>query len=87
MIVVGAKWGPSLINGRSDDSGHGTLAEIKLRTTNGTINILGTYWPEKPATSHVHSTLLRSIYGHVLHTGYESNAFNRTQLHIYGTWP
>ena len=58
MIVVGTKWGPSLINGRSDDSGHGTLAEIKLRTTNGTINILGTYWPEKPAPSHVHSTAL-----------------------------
>ena len=54
MIIVGPKWGPSLMNGRSDDSGHGTLAEVKLRTQTGFITILGTYWPEKPATTHIH---------------------------------
>ena len=53
IFIIGPKWGPSLIDGRSDDSGHGALAEIQLRTTQGKIHILGTYWPERPERSHI----------------------------------
>jgi hypothetical protein len=53
MFLVGPKWGPSLINGRSDDSGHGALAEIQLRSQQGRIHILGTYWPEKPEPARI----------------------------------
>ena len=58
MFLIGTRWGPSLANGRSDDTGHGALAEIQLRTQHGLINILGSYWPEKPMTSHIQSTAL-----------------------------
>ena len=58
MFLIGPRWGPSLANGRSDDTGHGALAEIQLRTQDGLLNILGSYWPEKPETSHIQSTAI-----------------------------
>ena len=58
MFLIGTRWGPSLANGRSDDTGHGALAEIQLRTQNGMLNILGSYWPEKPMASHVQATAI-----------------------------
>ena len=58
MFLVAPRWGPSLHNGRSDDTGHGALAEIQLRTQDGLINILGSYWPEKPEKSHIKSTAI-----------------------------
>jgi len=58
MFIIGPKWGPSLRNGRSDDSGHGALAEIQLNTQTGPINIIGTYWPEVPDDARIHSTQL-----------------------------
>ena len=58
IFLIGPRWGPSLANGRSDDTGHGALAEIQLRTQGGLLNILGSYWPEKPETSHIQSTAI-----------------------------
>jgi hypothetical protein len=54
MFIIGPKWGPSLANGRSDDSGNGALAEIQLRTQQGTIHVQGTYWPERPEPCRIH---------------------------------
>ena len=53
MILIGPKWGPSMINARSDDTGCGVLTEVQLRTTQGTVNILGTYWPSKPEAARI----------------------------------
>ena len=53
IFIIGPKWGPSFIDGRSDDSGNGALAEIQLRTMQGKIHILGTYWPERPERTHI----------------------------------
>ena len=54
MFLIGPKWGPSLWNGRSDDSGNGALAEIQLRTLQGMIHIQGAYWPERPEPRRIH---------------------------------
>ena len=56
IFIIGPRWGPSLLTGRSDDSGHGALAEIQLKTQTGKIHILGTYWPEIPDNKRIHPT-------------------------------
>ena len=53
IILIGPKWGPSMINARSDDSGCGVLSEVQLRTTQGSVHILGTYWPSKPEEARI----------------------------------
>ena len=52
IILIGPKWGPSMVTGRSDDSGCGVLTEVQLRTVQGNIHILGTYWPSKPESTY-----------------------------------
>ena len=50
-IIVGTKWGPSLVRdgSRTDHTGHGVLARIRLRTSSGFLSIYGTYWPFVPS--------------------------------------
>ena len=47
VVIIGPKWGPSYLHNdsRTDDSGHGILASVRLRTTSGIISVAGTYWP------------------------------------------
>ena len=47
IIIVGPKWGPSVVDGRSDDTGCGILAEVQLRTVTGKMHVMGSHWPEK----------------------------------------
>ena len=42
-----------MVTGRSDDSGCGILTEVQLRTVQGSIHILGTYWPSKPGSKYI----------------------------------
>ena len=42
-----------MIDGRSDNTGCGLLAEVQLRTMSGTMHILGSYWPEKPDDKYI----------------------------------
>ena len=52
-VIVGPKWGTSLLHeqSRTDRSGHGVLTRVRLRTASGFLSIYGTYWPYKPDPS------------------------------------
>ena len=45
FCIVNDRWGPSLLTCKSDRTGLGVLTCLPLRTADGTISILGTYWP------------------------------------------
>jgi hypothetical protein len=45
FCVVNEQWGPSLLTCKSDRTKLGALTCLPLRTADGTISILGTYWP------------------------------------------
>ena len=45
FCIVNERWGPSLLTCKSDRTGLGVLTCLPLRTADGTISILGTYWP------------------------------------------
>ena len=46
-VVVGPKWGASVLSdgSRTDNTGHGVLIRVRLRTSTGFLSIYGTYWP------------------------------------------
>ena len=53
VIIIGPKWGTSYMpqTSRTDNSGQGILASIRLRTSSTFIHILGTYWPFVPSAT------------------------------------
>ena len=53
IIIIGPKWGPSLVTGRNDDTGFGVLAEVQLRTQRKHVHVLGTYWPAEPTADRI----------------------------------
>ena len=53
IFVIGPKWGTSYApqSSRSDYSGQGILASIRLRTCSSFIHLMGTYWPFVPPSA------------------------------------
>ena len=54
-FIVGPKWGTSVIHdeSRTDRSGHGVLARVRLRTTSGFLSVHGPCSPYKPSPAHM----------------------------------
>ena len=45
FCIVNERWGPSLLTCKSDKTNLGVLTCLPLRTADGTISIMGSYWP------------------------------------------
>ena len=51
FCIINSRWGPSLLSCKDDDTGLGLLTCLPLRTADGTISIMGSYWPNKHSDS------------------------------------
>jgi hypothetical protein len=68
VFVIGPKWGTSYMpqESRTDFSGHGVLASIRLRTQTTFLHIMGTYWPFVPSKSHPTDETSKKLYDRLL---------------------
>ena len=68
VIVIGPKWGTSYMpqSSRTDYSGHGILASIRLRTSTSFIHIMGTYWPFVPPKAMSSDDVSKKLFNRLL---------------------
>ena len=68
IIVIGPKWGTSYApqHSRTDYSGQGILASVRLSTGSSFINILGTYWPFVPSSAMSANDVSKKLYSRLL---------------------
>jgi hypothetical protein len=92
FVIISSKWGTSLKTIQDDQLGPnggsaGVMSQVTLATTNGTLNVIGSYWPNKhSATDSSVQNLWRCLGRYVArHNGSDRNPVALMQR-LAGVW-